>query len=242
MKLLEIANVGPTKFKALFLAGPPASGKSHLYNSGNFPPHAYLNTDNFRHSEARRKQVDLNDINNEKHIISGVIDETTAFLFNNIIYGEPLIIETTADRKNNFEKRVSTLKTLGYDVSIVYTHTTKELSFDAEQQRRSQEGRTVDPAAMKKMWEEMPTRLAEIAHLVGKDNFLYIPRDQMAFSDDQRTKLQQFTRDFMIRPNENPKGASFKRNMAQTPQSTTITLSNDNVYQLYMLLSGWFDK
>jgi hypothetical protein len=158
------------------------------------------------------------------------------------LYGEPLIIETTADRKSNFEKRVTTLRSLGYDVGIVYTHTTKEISFSAEKERRNQESRTVDTETMERMWADMPTRLAEISSFMGKGNFLYIPRKQMDFTDDQRVKLQDFTRNFMTSPPSNPKGQSMRDKLQQTPHHTIITLTDDNVHDLYMLLSSWFDK
>lgn len=242
MKLFEIAQRS-VKFKALLLAGPPASGKSYLFkNNPSLNQFPHLNTDTFRHSEARRKGLDLNNINNEKHIISGVMDETVVWLFNHVIYGEPIIIETTADRKSNFEKRISTLQSLGYDVGLVYTHTTKELSYKAEEERRKKENRTVDVDTMNRMWDDMPTRLAEISNVLGKDNFLYLPREQMDFTNQHRMKFEDFLQKFMFSPNTNPKGFKMRQQMKNSSDHTIITMNDDNVYNLYMLLSSWFDK
>lgn len=240
MLLTEIASA--TKFKALFIAGPPASGKSFIYKNMNFPPHEYLNTDDLRHSEAQRLKVDLKDLNAERQIFDGVLDSTAVFLFNHTIVGNNLIIETTADLKHNFFKRVRTLQSLGYDVAVIYTHITKEQSLELEKKRREQEGRAVDPAFIEKVYSDMPTRLPEIADLIGNSNMLYVPRTSIDYTQNDQQRIRSFITTFFKTPNNNPKGKRLAAEIERDPSGTMMKIDNEDVFQLYNLFLGWFDK
>lgn len=246
MKLNEIAaprsNTTPTRFKALMFAGPPASGKSTIRELIRLPPQVEdLNTDTFRHSEAKRRGVSLNDINNERIIFSGVLDETVVFLFDMTMKGDSFVLETTADVREVFDKRVLTLRSLGYDVGLVYMHVTEQQSLEAEQKRREQEGRAVDPEFIKQSYRDMPTRLAEISNFFDKDSFLYAPRETLDFSSANVNQIQQFVNNFFSRPIKNTKGRQLAQKLDRDPDASILSITDEDAHQLYTLFAGWFN-
>jgi len=239
MLLNEIA-FPPVSFKALILAGPPASGKSSLYDMIAVPAnHGYLNTDNMRHSETRRLGLEGDVNKHEQHIFNNIKNEVERFLFSHVINGNPIIFETTADAKNNFERRVTLLQSLGYDVALVYTHVDEETSQQLAKKRTEIEPRSLDPQFISSVYEDMPTRLAEIAKVFGSDNFLYIPRETINYTSSDVSKIQQFASSFFRRPLENNIGVKYRRQML-AKRANLLRTGEIPAKDIAHILSMWY--
>lgn len=230
-----------SRFKALFIAGPPASGKSYISETINFPDASMLDVDKLRMNVAKRLNIDLSNPLMLPLTFRETADETSLFLFDNIIGGTPMVIETTAHSKATFDKRVITLQKLGYDVGIVYTHINPELSKNIETKRREVENRAVDHEFIETTYNEMPVRLAEISNIVGNNNVCYVPRESIAYTTEQKDKIQSFVDTFMFGPINNYYGRKYNTYMNHDSRLNVIDLTDDDAFQLYQLTSSWFD-
>lgn len=112
-------------FKALFLAGVPASGKSHIQKklNSNIQPKV-VNTDTFSRTYFGLKK-EAYDIFGE--VPSEVVDKSTELTqkqLTNYIDGMlPLVIDSTSSNPSNLIKRNGILQSVGYDTGMVFVYT-----------------------------------------------------------------------------------------------------------------------
>lgn len=240
MLLNEVA-ITPTQFKALILAGPPASGKSTLYQIIQFPSnHAYLNTDTLRHDEAKR--LGYQEVPHDREdpaVFGGMKDDLYKFMFNTVLHGDPIVFETVADNKISFERRVATLRAMGYDVGMIYTAIPEEEAKAREKKRREIEKRAVDHEFIEQVYKGMPIRLAEIAVYLGKDNFLYLPRTSIEYDPNHVKQIQTFTTTFFNKALQNDKGKEYKREMYRSKR-TLLQATKLDASSLHQLISTWY--
>ena len=148
MKLHEIIlTEAPTTkgaFKALFIVGPPGSGKSSIRKAINLPPETKFIDYDF-HQGRQAKQFGYSERNVEDQTkmnksVKGFIEDDVV---DSINHCNPLLIDTVGNNETTMLRRIQTLQRVGYDVSVIVVDVSEQTSLDRAKSREEIEGRHV---------------------------------------------------------------------------------------------------
>ena len=187
-KKLEEGPNDPHIFKAVFLAGGPGSGKTFVANkmlsgTGLRPINSdevyeYLMTkqglemdpdviSSPQGQELRDKAKEISR-KRERHYLDGRIG---------------LIIDGTGKNIEKYATMVQKLKAIGYEVAMLYVNTSLEVA----QERNLQRKRSLQPAMVKNMWNEVQDNMMQFQQIFGAQNFLIVD-NRGGLEDPQRSK------------------------------------------------------
>lgn len=181
MRLAEILSEGVNDkgiFKALFLGGIPASGKSTIVNeiqrtTGIMPK--VLNYDQFYEYLSKKHNVPIATKEQiDKPEASGIRRRakqlTTAQLQLYLTGMLPVIVDTTAADIAQFVERISVLKEHGYDIMMIY----KQSDLEQSLARAKKRDRYVDAEYIKKMHQHEDYRVYELTKYMRAKNHTLI--------------------------------------------------------------------
>lgn len=225
-------------FKAVFVVGLPAAGKSYTVArlSGTVSPRI-VNTD-----KALEYLV-------QKHGIIASKDTWPLFkdsslritknaLFNYLNGMLPLFIDGTSRNSSKILNRIGILESLGYDVGMIYVNTPLEIALKRATERAKKIGRIVDEEFIK---EVHSTNESNVRFLRSKVQFFEeLKTETDVLSDDVITNAFKKTQKFFLSPINNPVGVRnvnlLRKNKEKFLVPTVIKEEN-----LMKKVESWYD-
>lgn len=206
--------------KCVFLAGGPGSGKSFIANnlfamSGSISALGVkiINSDAFFElglAKAGLPSVILkgSEIYDQQMVIRALAKSKTELKqglhLDSLL---PIVIDGTGKDYDKITKQAEYLKSIGYDVSMVFVNTSLEVA----QARNAARTRVVDPNLVFKMWSEVQGNMGKFQDYFGRNNFLIIDNNTHfeKNSNEEGTFLMDLFkkgRNLIEKPLENPIG------------------------------------
>lgn len=242
MKLHELSNLNESIndkgiFKAVFLAGPPGSGKTYVSQKiGGGIEARVVNTDKFLEFLGKKKGIDMSSKENQRAILDDAKHLTRAQFANYLNGMLPLFIDGTSSNVNNLLRRVGLLESLGYDVAMVWVDTDLETSL----QRAKSRERKVDEEFIKKVHQASETTKSYYRNKFGKD-FHTIKNNEGELTDEIIVDAFKKVNKFFTAPIDNPVGAKIVKDMKDENEKYLVP-SQVKEDELNRLLSVWYKK
>ena len=224
-------------FKAIFVIGLPGAGKSYTIKQlkGSVSP-KIVNTDIAAEFLASKwkKEIKPDTWHEFKDSAHRVTKNSLMQYLNGML---PLFIDGTSNDVSNILHRIGILESLGYDVGVVFVHTSLETAMKRAEERAKTTGRHVDAEFIR----AVDSRNIENArYLKSKVNFFrQIENDSDSLDDSQMVAAFKATQQFFDSDLHNPIG---KRTLEQMKAKQQKYLVPD-VVPLEVLakkVEGWY--
>lgn len=220
-------------FKAVFLAGTPGSGKSHVISkikSGSIEPRV-VNVDKFVEHLNR-------DNKSGTFFRAGVYDKAKQLSKNQFAQylngALPLFIDATSANMDTLRGRLNTLDTIGYDYAMVFVNT----SVETAQKRVNMRARKVDPEVIKYDYEVIQKLKNKI-----KEYFPFhmeINNDDGELTDDIILKAYKRISYFYEAEIENPIGKE-RYDMMREKGWKYLSPNIIDISEIKRLINGWYN-
>ena len=173
----------PNIFKAVFMAGGPGSGKTHIADrtAGGLGLKAINQDDPF---EIYLKQAGLSlkmpdSETAERDPLRARAKRVTVKKQAAAVDGRlGLLIDGTGHKYDELTKRAALLLQLGYEVSMIFVNTSLEVSLYRNEKRP----RSVQPKLVKKSWQDVQNNMGKFQNYFGAGNFFIV--DNNGFEED----------------------------------------------------------
>ena len=165
----------PNIFKAVFLAGGPGSGKSWVAGKtmGGLGLKV-INSDDPFEKYLKKEGLSLKMPDSEtaeRDIVRAKAKRVTAAKKGHAVEGRlGLIIDGTGHEYDKVATRASSLRQLGYEVSMVFVNTSLEVALARNEQR----ARSVKPALAKKSWQDVQNNIGKFQNFFGPRYFFIV--------------------------------------------------------------------
>lgn len=197
-------------FKAIFFAGSPGAGKSVIQSkvsSGSIEPRV-VNTDKpyefLVHSYGGSFSGDT------RNFVDRSIQLTRAQLFQYINGVLPLFIDGTSSDPGRTIQRAKILKSLGYDVGMIFVHT----DLDTALSRAAKRERLVDPEFLKTAHARVQQNRDMFQNYFS--TFYEFDNSSSAIDDAALMRLYRKTTGFFTAPIQNTIGEELQSTMIET--------------------------
>lgn len=208
-------------FKAVFVIGSPASGKSYTISTlkGTTEPRV-VNTDKAFEFLANKDNVVAS-----SDTWRGVYRDsskriTTTRLYHFLNGALPLFIDSTSANVTTLLNRKEILEDLGYDTALIFIRTDVEVAVARAQERAERIGRSVDEAFVRQVWTNTEKALEGLEAEFG--GAYIINNDPGEYDDDAMLKAYRKTAGFFDGPVENPIGQQAMEKMRETKTSLLV--------------------
>ena len=214
----------PHIFKAVFLAGGPGSGKSFVAKNilGGTGLRS-INSDEVYEFLMKKQDLSLD----PETIFSpqgqeirdkakGLARQREATYLDGRI---GLVIDGTGKDVSKYQVMAQKLKAIGYDVSMIYVNTSLEVA----QQRNKQRERSLEPAKVEKMWNDVQQNLMQFQQIFGAGRFHIIDNSGgLEDLDRQKNfdKVYNETQRFLNTPPKNRKALAWIQNQKAQNDAT----------------------
>ena len=167
----------PNIFKAVFMAGGPGSGKTHIADrtAGGLGLKA-INSDDAFERILKKEGLSLKmpgPETVEKHwnVPRAKAKRVTAKKKGHAIEGRlGLLIDGTGHEYDKVAKQAALLTQLGYETSMVFVNTSLEVALERNEQR----ARSVQPSIAKKSWQDVQNNIGKFQNFFGPANFFIV--------------------------------------------------------------------
>jgi len=173
----------PNIFKAVFMAGGPGSGKSHIAGktTGGLGLKIINSDDAFERFLTKEglslKMPDSETL--ERDIERSRAKKVTASKKFLAVRGRlGIIIDGTGHKYDKIADQASMLQQLGYETSMVFVNTSLEVALHRNEQRT----RSVKPTLVKKSWKDVQNNMGKFQQYFGPANFFIV--DNNGFEED----------------------------------------------------------
>ena len=173
----------PNIFKAVFMAGGPGSGKSHIAGktTGGLGLKIINSDDAFERFLTKEglslKMPDSETL--ERDIERSRAKKVTASKKFYAIQGRlGILIDGTGHIYDKIAKQATMLQQLGYETSMVFVNTSLEVALHRNEQR----ARSVKPNIVKKSWQDVQNNMGKFQNYFGAANFFIV--DNNGFEED----------------------------------------------------------
>lgn len=141
-------------FKAVFVIGPPGSGKSYTLSklTGNIEPRV-INTDIALEFLSKKLSIPATSENWRPVFRDTTKRMTSAKLFSYLDGMLPLFIDGTSNNTSNILQRAGILESLGYDVAMIFVDTDIETAKKRAKERALKINREVDEEFIEKVYK-----------------------------------------------------------------------------------------
>ena len=164
----------PAIFKAVFLAGGPGSGKSFIVGKTALPALGFkvINSDDAFENALRKAglSMDPKDIYSPKgqeiRVGSKAITGKKMELAINGRLG--LVIDGTGKDYAKIQKQAVFLRSLGYDVAMIFVNTDLETAMDRNRAR----SRSLPDNEVQKMWNDVQRNIGKFQNFFGRNMFI----------------------------------------------------------------------
>ena len=203
-------------FKAVFMLGSPASGKSFMQQelTGGIYPRI-VNSDKFTRTyygkEKEAYDIILGDISDE------LINKSVSLQRNQLamyIQGHlPLLIDSTSSNDITLKNRIKILKDNGYDIAMVYIHTPLDVAIRRNNERKASGNGGVPEDFLRDTYAKIEANYEHYKTLFS-EVYLIDNSSDNAFAIDFNT-IYKKVRNFYISPVKNPIGQEYIRNKTE---------------------------
>ena len=165
----------PNIFKAVFMAGGPGSGKSHIAGRavGGLGLKV-INSDDAFERFLDKEGLSLKMPDSEtipRDIERERAKKVTASKKYLAVRGRlGIIIDGTGHKYDKIVGPAAMLQQLGYETSMVFVNTSLEVALARNEQRR----RSVQPALVKKSWQDVQNNMGKFQNFFGPRNFFIV--------------------------------------------------------------------
>jgi len=201
----------PAIFKAVFLAGGPGSGKSFIVGKTGLPALGLkvVNSDDAYEAAMKKAGMEMSpenifsvqgqDIRGKAKAITG--KKQARYLMGRL----GVVIDGTGKDFAKVKKQVESMKTLGYDVAMIFVNT----DLDTAIARDAARDRTIGEKEVTKYWKEVQRNIGAFQTMFGKKNMLIV--DNSNGKDYQKETLRAYRdiRKFLEKPPENAKAKAW---------------------------------
>jgi predicted kinase len=182
----------PAIFKAVFLAGGPGSGKSFIVGKTGLPSMGYkvVNSDDAFEAAMRKAGMEMSPDNifspkgQELRGKAKTLTRTKQMRYINGRLG--LVIDGTGKDSQKLKGQATTLKSLGYDVAMIFVNT----DLDTALKRNRMRARSLPDAEVEKYWKAVQVNIGEFQTFFGKDKMLIV--DNSEGKDYQKETLRAY--------------------------------------------------
>ena len=170
----------PNIFKAFFLAGGPGSGKSYVVKkSTGGSGLKIVNSDDIFEKLLKQANLSLKMPDNELVARDKERDRAKVITDkrrDNYIEGRlGLVIDGTGKDYNKITSQASYLKTLGYDVYMVFVNT----SIDVALANNKKRARSVQEPIVKASWNAVQNNIGKFQQYFGSKNFIVVDNNEV---------------------------------------------------------------
>ena len=165
----------PNIFKAVFMAGGPGSGKSHIAGktTGGLGLKVINSDDAFeRYLEKEGLSLKMPDSETEKRDVERLrakkVTASKKFLAIKSRLG--IIIDGTGHVYNKVADQAAMLQQIGYETSMVFVNTSLEVALT----RNANRPRSVQPRLVKKSWKDVQSNMGKFQNFFGPKNFFIV--------------------------------------------------------------------
>lgn len=220
-------------FKSCFFSGFPGAGKSYVLKkikSGTIDPRV-VNTDKVTEFFGGGSNVDW-------EVYGAKIKQLTANqLINYINSLLPLFIDGTSSNSPALFRRVGILKSLGYDVSMVWINTSLETALERNRNRQ----RYVDEEFIRGVYEKVEKIKPYYKSEFGS-KFLEVDNDIGELTNDVVLKAYKQVEKFFLSPIQNPIGQELKQEMVDNGWKYLYEHPEYDIQYIKKLINSWYKK
>ena len=187
----------PAIFKAIFLAGGPGSGKSFVSGKTGLPILGFrvVNSDQSFEKAMKDAGLEMNPENIFSVTGQAIRDKAkglTAIKKKMLLRGRlGLVIDGTGRDFRKIKEQAIELKTLGYDVAMIFVNT----DLDTALERNASRERTLPEPQVVKMWKEVQTNIGRFQSLF-RDNFIVVDNSTSVNWQKATTKVFKWAQRF----------------------------------------------
>ena len=174
-RFLKVGVYDPNIFKAVFMAGGPGSGKSHIAGktTGGLGLKVINSDDAFeRYLEKEGLSLKMPDSETEKRDVERLrakkVTASKKFLAIKSRLG--ILIDGTGHEYNKVADQAAMLQQIGYETSMVFVNTSLEVALARNEQR----ARSVQPKLVKKSWQDVQNNMGKFQNFFGPKNFFIV--------------------------------------------------------------------
>lgn len=204
-------------FKAVFLAGGPGSGKGFILNKllggSSISPFGakVVNSDTFFEFLLNKNNLPFvidssSDVYPQQMKQREKAKSLASNQFYNIVNGcLPVFIDGTGSDPDKIKRTSETLRSLGYDTSMVFVNTALETALKRNQKR----ARKVPTEIVTQKWNEVQQNIGSLQSYFGNQNFLIVDNNQEFDSESEEykdtvSKLFKQGKNLLSSPIKNP--------------------------------------
>jgi predicted kinase len=197
----------PAKLKAIFLAGGPGSGKSHVTNKvrGDLGFKVVNSDDVFEHG-MKKHGLDFKMPESEKEkrdVVRARAKELTAKRTQHYQHGRlGMIIDGTGKDYDEIERKSNHLKSLGYDTHMIFVNT----SLDVAHARNKKRARSVPADIVTDSWNQVQNNIGKFQRHFGTDKFHVVDNSKDTNDQEALDDLHKKVRHIATKEVENPTG------------------------------------
>ena len=189
-------------FKAVFMAGGPGSGKTHIASrtAGGLGLKAINQDDPFEiYLKKEGLSLKMPDSETaERDPLRAKAKRATVKKQDAAVIGRlGLLIDGTGHKYDELTKRAALLLQLGYEPSMIFVNTSLEVSLYRNEKRP----RSVQPKLVKKSWQDVQNNMGKFQNYFGAANFFIV--DNNGFEEDRLDISTKFIRKAISKPVKN---------------------------------------
>lgn len=206
-QFLEEGVNDPAIFKAIFLAGGPGSGKSFIVGKTGLTSMGYkvVNSDDAFEAAMKKAGMEMNPDNIfsvKGQELRGKAKSLTGKRQARYIEGRlGLVVDGTGKDPDKIARQAEKLKTLGYDVAMIFVNTDLETAMVRNRQRE----RSLPDAEVEKYWKAVQRNVGKFQRMFGKQNFLVVDNSTGKDYNKETLRAYRDATKFTQKPIENAK-------------------------------------
>ena len=212
----------PAIFKAVFLAGGPGSGKSFIVGKTGLPALGLkvVNSDDAYEAAMKKAGMEMSpdnifsvqgqDIRGKAKALTG--KKQARYLMGRL----GVVVDGTGKEFDKVKKQAQAMKSLGYDVAMIFVNTDLQTAVDRDAKR----ARTIGEKEVTNYWNEVQRNIGAFQTFFGKKNMLIV--DNSDGKDYQKETLRAYkdVRKFLDKPPENAKAKKWIKKEREAKKRT----------------------
>ena len=194
----------PNIFKAVFMAGGPGSGKTHIADraAGGLGLKA-INSDDAFERILKKEGLSLKmpgpeTVEKDWNVPRAKAKRVTVKKQDAAVIGRlGLLIDGTGHQYDKVAKRAGLLLQIGYEASMIFVNTSLEVALYRNEKRT----RSVQPSLVKQSWKDVQANMGKYQNFFGPANFFIV--DNNGFEEDMLEISTKHIRKAISKPVKN---------------------------------------
>lgn len=226
--------------KAIFVVGLPGAGKSYTIQrlKGTVSP-LIVNTDKAAEFISRKIGVPIKDEETWQLYFHDSSRRITKNLLTNYVDGMlPLFVDGTSNDVSNILHRIGILESLGYDVGVIFVHTSLATAKKRAAAREKITGRHVDDSYIEQIDRENGENRNYLKSKIAF--FKDILNDEDELTDKVLMDAFRRVQGFFNSPVQNPVGKRIIEQLKQNPKNKNLSDAYLERDMLERKMEGWY--